>query len=60
MSRILCIDDEPAILRLLEVVLQRSGHDVIKAADASQALAALRSGGIDAVLLDLGLAEATP
>lgn len=57
MSRILCIDDEPAILRLLEVVLRRDGHDVVPASDARAALAALAHEPVDAVLLDLGLPD---
>ncbi|MBB4613175.1 response regulator transcription factor [Novosphingobium taihuense] len=57
MSRIMCIDDEPAILRLLEVVLRRGGHEVLPAVNARAALAALAQGPIDAVLLDLGLPD---
>ena len=57
MSRILCIDDEPAILRLLEVILRRDGHEAVPAATGGAALAAMRSGTIDAVLLDLGLPD---
>ena len=57
MSRILCVDDEGAILRLLSVVLGRDGHSVEAAGDARTALAALGAGGIDAVLLDLGLPD---
>lgn len=30
-SRILCVDDEPAILRLLEALLIKNGYEVIKA-----------------------------
>ncbi|MFM2301140.1 MAG: hypothetical protein RLZZ84_876 [Pseudomonadota bacterium] len=57
MSRILCVDDEPAILRLLDVVLARNGHAAIPAADGRAALAAAKVGGIDAVILDLGLPD---
>lgn len=57
MSRILCIDDEPAILRLLAVILVRDGHEAIAAADGRAALQAIRTGGIEAVLLDLGLPD---
>lgn len=57
MSRVLCVDDEPAILRLLEVVLRRDGHEVVPAATGSAALAAMRTAAIDAVLLDLGLPD---
>ena len=57
MSRILCVDDEGAILRLLGRVLARDGHEAVGVADARGALAAVRAGGIDAVLLDLGLPD---
>jgi two-component system KDP operon response regulator KdpE len=57
MTRILCIDDEPAILRLLEVVLGRGGHVVVGASDARAALAAVAGSSFDAILLDLGLPD---
>lgn len=57
MSRILCIDDEPAILRLLTVVLTADGHEVVTALSGNEALAIAKGGGIDAVLLDLGLPD---
>lgn len=57
MSRVLCIDDEPAILRLLKVVLAHDGHEAVPAATARQAMEALSRDGIDAVLLDLGLPD---
>ena len=57
MSRILCVDDEPAILRLLGVVLAPDGHESVSAASARAAMDALGRGGIDAVLLDLGLPD---
>lgn len=57
MSRVLCVDDEGAILRLLGRVLARDGHEALTASDARGALAAIRGGGIDAVLLDLGLPD---
>lgn len=57
MSRVLCIDDEPAILRLLEVVLHRGGHEVLCAGNAAAAVAVLAREPVDAVLLDLGLPD---
>jgi two-component system KDP operon response regulator KdpE len=57
MSRILCVDDERPILRLLEVVLAADGHEVVTAAAARDAMAAIGRGGIDAVVLDLGLPD---
>lgn len=57
MNRILCIDDEPAILRLLTVVLASDGHEVVTATSGREALAIVGRGEIDAVLLDLGLPD---
>ncbi|KPL68582.1 Fis family transcriptional regulator [Erythrobacter sp. SG61-1L] len=57
MSRILVVDDEPAIQRLLQAVLERGGHAVLPATNARDAAALLGRGGIDAVLLDLGLPD---
>ena len=57
MSRILCVDDEPAILRLLALILRRDGHEMVPAGDTRSALANLKAGDIDAVLLDLGLPD---
>lgn len=55
MARVLVVDDEPAIRRLLRQTLERAGHNVIEAADARAALAAVSQDSPDAVLLDLGL-----
>ncbi|HEX7710173.1 MAG TPA: response regulator transcription factor [Sphingomonadaceae bacterium] len=57
MSRVLAVDDEPAIRRLLAAILTRGGHEAATAANAREALALLARGGIDAVLLDLGLPD---
>lgn len=57
MNRILCIDDEPAILRLLTVVLAADGHEVVTATSGREALAIVGRGEIAAVLLDLGLPD---
>lgn len=54
-TRILVVDDEPAIRRLLRTGLATQDYDVVEAADGGAALAALASGGIDLVILDLGL-----
>ncbi len=56
-ARILCVDDEGAIRRLLRTVLERGGHAVIEAADAQSALDEARRWKPDLVLLDLGLPD---
>jgi two-component system, OmpR family, KDP operon response regulator KdpE len=55
MARVLVVDDEPAIRRLLRQTLARAGHEVLEAGDARAALAAVTRDRPDAVLLDLGL-----
>jgi two-component system KDP operon response regulator KdpE len=56
-ARVLCVDDEAAIRRLLRTVLERGGHDVLEAADAHAALQVARRWKPDLVLLDLGLPD---
>jgi two-component system KDP operon response regulator KdpE len=56
-NRVLVIDDEPHIRRLLATALARGGYDVIEADDAKSALAALEASHPDVVLLDLGLPD---
>ena len=56
-AMILCVDDEPAIRRLLRGVLERGGHAAIDAADARSALEQARRCKPDLVLLDLGLPD---
>jgi two-component system KDP operon response regulator KdpE len=56
-TRVLVVDDEPAIRRLLRGSLNRAGHEVIEAGDARAALSALAIDKPDLVLLDLGLPD---
>lgn len=55
--RILVVDDEPAIRRLLRGSLTRIDYDVVEAADARAALTSLAIDKPDVVLLDLGLPD---
>ncbi|WP_353230329.1 response regulator transcription factor [Novosphingobium sp.] len=55
--RVLVVEDDAAIRRLLLAALTRAGYDVIQATDARAALAALAIDKPDAVLLDLGLPD---
>lgn len=51
--RILVVDDEPHIRRVLEVILGSSGFDVVLASDGMQWLDNLSREPVDLILLDL-------
>ncbi len=51
--KILACDDEPAILDLVRVNLERAGYVVVTAADGREALATLQSERPDLVILDV-------
>jgi DNA-binding response OmpR family regulator len=53
MPRVLVVEDEPVILRLLEETLAGDGADVVTVRDADAALAALGREKFDVVLVDL-------
>jgi two-component system KDP operon response regulator KdpE len=55
--KLLVVDDEAAIRRLLGASLARAGYRVVEAGTAREALAALQIDKPDAVLLDLGLPD---
>jgi putative two-component system response regulator len=50
---ILCVDDEPGNLKLLERTLGTSGYQVIKASDGQEALDIIGSRTVDLVLTDV-------
>lgn len=56
-NRILAVDDERHILRLIEVNLRAAGYDVVCAADGVQALAAVATDPPDLILLDWAMPE---
>ncbi len=57
MSRILVVDDEPQILRALQMSLRGAGYDVDTASTGAQALTAAAVQPPDAVILDLVLPD---
>lgn len=57
-ARILVIDDEAPIRRVLRVALEAEGHDVIEAATAREGLATAARETPTLVVLDLGLPDA--
>ena len=54
-KRILLVDDEPLILKGLTFSLEQDGYETDTAADGEEALAKMRNGGYDIVLLDVML-----
>jgi len=52
-ARILVVDDEPQVLRLLRTALSERGYDVTTAASGEEALAAVEKRLPDVILLDL-------
>ena len=52
MAKVLIIDDEPNMRRILSLILQESGHSVVEAGGVSQALAQLGSDQFDLVISD--------
>ena len=57
MPHILLVDDEPALLAVLEPVLQAAGYLVTVASDGNSAVRLCDTETPDAVLLDLGLPD---
>ncbi len=55
--RVLVIDDEPQLRKLLRVALEAEGDAVIEAATAQEGVGAVARSKPDAVLLDLGLPD---
>lgn len=55
MARILCIDDEAAIRRLIVEELRDAGHEPIEAADGETGLALIASQRPDLVLCDISM-----
>ncbi|WP_422061921.1 response regulator [Sphingopyxis sp.] len=56
-AKILIVEDDAHIRRLLHATMQRAGHAVVEASDARQALSLLDIEKPDVVLLDLGLPD---
>ncbi len=55
--RILVIDDEPQLRRLLDISLRAQGYDVVSAENGREGLERLARHGADLVVLDIGLPD---
>lgn len=51
--QVLCVDDEPVNLTLLEALLEPVGYTVLTAADGREALEVLKGRKVDLILLDV-------
>jgi DNA-binding response OmpR family regulator len=56
-ARVLVVDDEHALRRLLRLYLEREGYGVVEADNGLDALSTLRRDGIDLALVDVMLPE---
>ncbi len=56
-ARILIADDEPGVRSYIRAVLERSGHEVIEAAEGKQALHSALCDPVDLVITDLVMPE---
>ncbi len=52
-KKILVVDDEPSILRLIAALLANAGYEVVKADNGSVAKDLIASGGYDLVISDI-------
>lgn len=52
-TRLLLLDDDPSMQRLIATLLRRAGHRVDVVSEASQALEKIRRYDYDALLLDI-------
>ena len=52
-QRVLVVDDEPKMQRVLEILLRKLGHEVLLAADGQAALTLAQSAPVDLVMTDL-------
>jgi CheY-like chemotaxis protein len=53
MKTILVADDEPAVLTMTALFLEKAGYNCVKATDGKAALAAFKAGGVDALVSDI-------
>jgi two-component system response regulator HydG len=59
MARILCVDDEPNVVRLKCAILEAAGHKATPANSAQDAIQKLQQNAYDAVVTDWRLGDAS-
>jgi two-component system response regulator HydG len=58
MAKILCVDDEPNVVRLKCTILEAAGHQATPATSAQDAIQKLEESAYDAVVTDWRLGDA--
>jgi len=58
-KKILIVDDEPAVVSYLEMLLRDSGYETLSAADGREAIELVRREKPDLVTLDISMPEAS-
>jgi two-component system KDP operon response regulator KdpE len=58
MSKVLLIDDDPALLRVLRIALTATGYEVVTSSNGADGVSQAALSAPDAVVLDLGLPDA--
>jgi len=53
MATVLVVDDDPMIREVIRGALERSGHQVIEAAEGAEALRKLQEGGVAVMIVDV-------
>ena len=56
-ARVLVVEDEPDLRRLLRIVLERGGFEMLEAADGRAGLRVMHEERPDLIILDIGLPE---
>ncbi|MGA3210794.1 MAG: response regulator [Terriglobales bacterium] len=51
-ATILCVDDDPAVLYTMKLILERAGFEVLAATDIPAAVSAVTEHAVDLVILD--------
>jgi DNA-binding response OmpR family regulator len=52
-ARVLVVDDDPVIQKLLKVNFEMEGYEVLSAADGAEGLVQAKSGSPDVIILDV-------
>jgi YesN/AraC family two-component response regulator len=57
MSRILLVDDDAQVRKMLKITLERAGYEIVEAADGCEAVKVYDSASIDLVITDIVMPE---